>query len=159
MRPIEPGVGYTVRRFGDRASLVIDEQEVAPSVHPFKVSVVKVGSDWAFKVRPGTVNSRMPTLGGTALDAATAPTGSISATGIVYLAVNHTDGMNFPVSVTVHMAATLPATTNTVSYVSLASIDFSGSAPKVTSQNVETSLWGERLKCGTSDAEYFYTRA
>jgi hypothetical protein len=83
------------------------------------------------------------------------------ASGYVYIECKYTAGQSFPVpaDLKVMYDTTVPADTDTMAHINLAYIDFSGTNPKKTSQNVSTSLWGERLKCGSNPAEYFFCRA
>jgi hypothetical protein len=130
--------------------------------HPFLVILLKVSNVWHFQVVPGTINSLVPTLDGTALDSTPAPTKSLGgAPGYVYIECKYTSGQSFPVpaDLKVMYDTTVPTDTDTMAYINLAYIDFSGTNPKKTSQNVLTSLYGERLKCGTNPAEYFFTRS
>jgi hypothetical protein len=161
MRPVEPGVGYTVNRIGGRASLVIDLDGVGATAapHPYQVFLKKDGSTWKARVYPGSINGQTSSMGGSPLDASPAPLKTISASGYLYLEVTHTDGQDFPVSSTVEFDTTVPSNTNTKAYIGLAYIDYTGSKATKQSQLVETSIWGERLKCGSSDAEYFFSRA
>ena len=161
MALINPGVGliHSVGRDGIGIEVLPLPSGVASS-HPFLVKLVKVSDQWHFKVVPGTVNSKVPTLSGTLLDAAVAPTKSIgSNSGYVYLDMEYTEGTGFPDTFTVEYDTTVPADTDTKAYVALAYIDFSGATPKKTAKYVLTSLWGERLKCGSSTAEYYFSRA
>lgn len=159
MALINPGVGL-VHSVG-RDGIGIEILPVGGSgAHPFYVRLVKVSSAWHFKVTPGTVNSQVPTLDGTLLDANPAPSKSIgSASGYVYLDMTYTEGSGFPDTFTVEYDTAVPADTDTKAHVALAYIDFSAATPKKTAQYVSTSLWGERLKCGSSTAEYYFSRA
>lgn len=155
--------GVFVRAQGSHSPMV--EPEIffpEDTTHPFLVILLKVSNVWHFKVVPGTVNSLVPTLDGTALDSTPAPTKSLGgAPGYVYLECKYTSGQSFPVAadLKVKYETTVPADTDTMSHVALAYIEYGGATPKKTAQYVLTSLWGERLKCGTNPAEYFYTRA
>lgn len=149
------GVGYQLKETADTVSLVIDAGAAADDSHPFKVTL----SGLKFKVVSGTVNSKVPTLDGTALDAATAPEKTISATGHVYLKCKHTAGVAFPDTVTVQYATSVPADDDTYGYVDIATISVTSGVAKKTAQPVRTSLYGERLKCGSSTAEYYFSRA
>jgi hypothetical protein len=160
MGGINQGSGYTYEKSLNGVSLDILPQASGSNNHPFKVILVKDGTTWKFKVVPGTVNSKVPTLDGTLLDAATPPTKSLgSASGYVYLDLEYEEGLGFPKTALVKYETTVPADTDTKSHVALAYVDFTGSIPKKTAQYVSTSLWGERLKCGSSTAEYYFSRA
>jgi hypothetical protein len=130
----------------------------AESTHPYKVTVFKDGATWKAKVYPGSINGQTSEMGGTPLDDPTPPTTTISASGYLYLEVTHTDGSAFPVSSTVEFDTTVPTpNTDTKAYIGLAYITLTSGVAKKQSQLVTTSLWGERLKCGTSAAEYFFS--
>ena len=155
MKRLLPGAGYDLYETGDGVSLVINAAEPTDTDHPFKVKV----SGLKFKVTAGTVNSKMPTLDGTALDAGTAPEKTISATGHVYLKCKHTAGVSFPDTITVEYGASVPSDTDTYAYVDVATITVTSGAGRKTAQVVETSLYGDRLKCGTDPAAYFFARS
>jgi len=156
MKRLVPGVGYDIYETGDAVSLVIDTAQAADDSHPFKVTL----SGLKFKVVPGTVNSVMPTLDGTALDNATAPEKTISASGHVYLECVHTAGSNFPVSVAVKFDTATPSpNTDTRLYIHIATIVVTSGAAKKTAQVVTTSLWAEYFKCGSNDPEYYVSQA
>jgi len=161
MGGINPGVGYTYESNKGGVSLNILPGRGAP-LHPFYVSLLKVSGAWHFKVVPGTINSLVPFLETSPLDSNPAPTKSLgSASGYVYIECKYTSGQSFPVpaDLKVMYDTTVPTDTDTMAHVNLAYIDFSGTTPKKTAQYVSTSLWGERLKCGSNPAEYFFCRA
>ena len=155
--------GAFVRAQGSHSpSIEVDIGEVIsiPEDHPFKVKFVQVSGAWHFKVVPGTVNSFTPTLDGTKLDANPAPTKSVGTTvRYVYLECQYSAGNAFPYDVKVKIDTSVPFDTEEFAHVAIARIDATGASPKKLSQPVETSLWGERLKCGTEDAEYFFARS
>jgi hypothetical protein len=158
---MQDGTGYTYRDDAHGISLDILPQ-VSINKHPFLVTLLKVSGAWHFKVVPGTINSLVPFLETSALDANPAPTKSLgSASGYVYIECKYTSGQSFPVpaDLKVMYDTTVPADTDTMAHVNLAYIDFTGTTPKKTAQYVSTSLYGERLKCGTNPAEYFFTRS
>lgn len=155
MKRLVPGAGYDIYEGADTVSLVIDAAQAAEDSHPFKVTL----SGLKFKVVPGTVNSVMPTLDGTALDNATAPEKTISASGHVYLKCAHSAPTSFPSTITVEYASSVPADSDSYAYVDLATIDVTSGKATKSSQPVRTSLYGERLKCGGDPAEYFFSRA
>lgn len=149
------GVGYTLRETADTVSLTIDTPAEVSSDHPFKVKL----SGLKFKVTAGTVNSKMPTLDGTNLDAATPPEKTISASGHVYLKCKHTAGVSFPDTITVEYDTSTPTDSDSYAYVHIATITVTSGVGKKTAQVVETSLYGDRLKCGTDPAAYFFSRS
>jgi hypothetical protein len=156
MKHLVPGVGYDIYETGDAVSLVIDAAQAADDSHPFKVTI----SGLKFKVKPGTVNSVMPTLDGTVLDNATAPEKTISASGQVYLECNHTAGSNFPVSVAVKYDTATPSpSTESKLYIHIATINVASGKANKTAQVVKTSLWAEYFKCGSNDPEYYVSQS
>lgn len=159
MALINPGVGliHSVGRDGIGIEILPSGGSAS---HPFLVKLVRVSGAWHFKVVPGTVNSKVPTLDGNSIDANPAPTKSLGgAPGYVYLELEYQEGVGFPKTALVKYDTTVPADTDTKSYVALAYFTFTGANPKKTAQYVSTSLWGERLKCGSSTAEYYFSRA
>ena len=156
MKRLLPGAGYDLYETGDGVSLVINAAEPAEEAdHPFKVKL----SGLKFKVVPGTVNSKMPKMDGTNLDAATPPEKTISASGHVYLKCKHTSGVGFPDTVTVEYDTSTPTDDDTYGYVQIATITVTSGVAKKTAQVVETSLYVDRLKCGTDPAAYFFARS
>ena len=154
------GDGYLVNQDAGGISLEILPQGISTtSSHPYKVTLRKDGSTWKAKVYPGSINGQTSSMDSQPLDASPAPEKTIAASGYLYLEVTHTDGEDFPVSSTVEFDTTVPENTDTKAYIGLAYINFSGTVATKQSQLVETSLWGERLKCGSSAAEYFFSRA
>ena len=139
--------------------LDIDFPDAVVTLHPFYVTLFKDGSTNKFKVEAGTVNSKVPTLDGTKLDVLPAPSKTISATGYVYLKCQYSSSGAFPYTVTVEFGSTIPADGEEFAYVAIATINITSGVATKTSQDVQTSLYGERLKCGTSTAEYFFSRA
>lgn len=158
-----PGSGVFVRAQGSHSPIVEADVPMDLPVeqdHPFKVKFVRVSGAWHFKVVPGTVNSFTPTLDGTKLDANPAPTKSVGSTvRYIYLECQYSAGNSFPYDVKVKLDTSVPLDTDEFAYVAIARIDATGTKPVKLSQPVETSLWGERLKCGTEDAEYFFAQS
>jgi hypothetical protein len=161
---LQPGVGYTFTGTGSAATLVIDE---APWVyqtppHPFKVFCSKVGSDYIVRVTPGTINNIEPKMGSpaTQLSAVPAPTLNIGysmAPQTVYIYLQMPVGTGafpaFPDNPTVIHDTAPQTSTDSTAYLLLASVDNSTGA---VSQYVSGSQWGERYKCGSDPAGYFY---
>ena len=159
---INPGVGLVHSAASGGIAFEVLPPVTGAAEHPFFVSLFKSGSDWKFKVKPGTINGLVPSMSSSKLDAVPAPEKAIgSASGYVYVVCKYDDEEAFPLEadLTVEYDTALPANSDTLCHVPLAYIDFSGSAPRKTGQFVMTSLWGERLKCGDNDAEYFFCRA
>jgi len=158
MKRIVPGVGYDIYETGDTVSLVISAEQMPERIHPFYVTLF-YDAAIKFKVEPGTVNSFMPTLDGTKLDVKPAPSKTISATGYVYLKCQYSASGSFPYTVTVEYASSVPYDDDEFAYVSIATINITSGKSTKTAQSIRTSLSAERLKCGTGDAEYFFSRA
>ena len=153
------GTGYTMHQGPDGFWLDIETPEAQERIHPFYVTLFKEGSTNKFKVEPGTVNSKMPKLDDTALDTKPAPSKTASSTGYVYLKCRYQSEDSFPYTVTVEYDATIPADGDEYAYVSIATINVASGVVTKTAQSVRTSLYGERLKCGTSAAAYFFARS
>lgn len=159
---IQPGVGYTFTNLGGSFALTIDEaqpQFVQP--HPFKVFCSKSGSDYIVRVVPGTINNIEPTMSGQQLSAVPAPTlniGYSASPQTVYIYLEMPVGATgtpppFPDSPIIMHDTTAQTSDDTVAYLLLASVDNSTGA---VSQYVSGSQWGERYKCGTNDAAYYF---
>lgn len=155
LKRLTPGVGYDIYETSDTVSLVIDNGGKESSDHPFKVKL----SGLKMTVVPGTVNSIMPKLDGTALDNSPRPTKTLSASVQVYLKCENASGYAFPKTVTVETDTSTPASTDSYLYIHIATVVVSGTIATKTAQVVETSLWAEYLKCGSSAGEYFVSRS
>ena len=152
------GTGYTMHQGPDGFWLDIDFPEASVTLHPFYVTLFKDGTTNKFKVEPGTVNFKTPTLDGTKLDVLPAPSKTISATGYVYLKCQYSASGSFPYTLTVEYGASIPADGDEFAYVSIATINVTSGKATKTAQVVTTSLSAERLKCGTGDAAYFFAQ-
>ena len=161
---LQPGVGYTFTGNASSATLVIDEPWVYQTQpHPFKVFCSKSGSDYIVRVVPGTINNIEPTMGSppTQLSAVPAPTMNIGFSAspqTVYIYLQMPVGTSgtpppFPDGPTIMHDTSAQTNTNSTAYLLLASVDNSTGA---VSQSVSGSQWGERYKCGTNDAAYFF---
>lgn len=159
---LQPGVGYTFSGTGAAASLTIDEPWVYQTQpHPFKVFCSKSGSDYIVRVVPGTINNIEPTMSGQQLSAVPAPTlniGYSASPQTVYIYLQMPVGASgtpppFPDGPTVIHDTTPQTSTDSLAYLLLASVDNSTGA---VSQYVSGSQWGERYKCGTNDAAYYF---
>jgi hypothetical protein len=161
MALINPGVGLIHSVGRDGIGIEILPSTNGAAAHPFLVRLFKEGSTWKFKVVPGTVNSKVPTINDVKIDtpAPLTPAGTISASGYVYIECTYEEGSGFPITAKIEYATTVPADTDTKSHVNLASVELASGKAKKLAQFVSTSLWGERLKCGSSTAEYYYSRA
>jgi hypothetical protein len=161
---VQPGVGYTFTNSGGAFALTIDEPWVYQTQpHPFKVFCSKSGSDYIVRVVPGTINNIEPTMGSppTQLSAVPAPTlniGYSASPQTVYIYLQMPVGASgtpppFPDNPIV-MHDTAPQTsTDSTAYLLLASVD---NSTGTVSQSVSGSQWGERYKCGTNDAAYYF---
>jgi len=159
---IQPGVGYTFTNTGGAFALVIDEPWVYQTQpHPFKVFCSKVGSDYIVRVVPGTINNIEPTMSGTQLSAVPAPTlniGYSASPQTVYIYLQMPVGASgtpppFPDGPTVIHDTAAQTNSNSQAYLLLASVD---NSTGVVSQYVSGSQFGERYKCGGSDAAYYF---
>ena len=159
---LQPGVGYTFTGNASSATLVIDEPWVYQTQpHPFKVFCSKSGSDYIVRVVPGTINNIEPTISGQQLSAVPAPTlniGFSASPTTVYIYLEMPVGSTgtpppFPEDPIIIHDTTGQTNTDSTAYLLLASVDNSTGA---VSQYVSGSQWGERYKCGTNDAVYFF---
>ena len=161
---LQPGVGYTFTGNASSATLVIDEPWVYQTQpHPFKVFCSKSGSDYIVRVVPGTINNIEPKMGSpaTQLSAVPAPTlniGNSASPTTVYIYLEMPVGSTgtpppFPEDPIIIHDTTGQTNTDSVAYLLLASVDNSTGA---VSQYVSGSQSGERYKCGTNDAAYFF---
>jgi hypothetical protein len=119
------------------------------STHPFLVVDASTESPAAAKVTVifGQVNSLTPTIATVALDTDPAPTLTV-ITGVVYLKVN-LDANAIATSVEVLNAASLPASTATEGYITLATLTVAANAITALDQSVTHSL--QFLRCNDQD--------
>ena len=159
---VQPGVGYTFTNSGGAFALTIDEPWVYQTQpHPFKVFCSKSGSDYIVRVVPGTINNIEPTISGQQLSAVPAPTlniGYSASPTTVYIYLQMPVGASgtpppFPDGPTIMHDTSAQTNTNSTAYLLLASVDNSTGA---VSQYVSGSQSGERYKCGTNNAAYFF---
>ena len=159
---LQPGVGYTFTGNASSATLVIDEPWVYQTQpHPFKVFCSKSGSDYIVRVVPGTINNIEPTMSSQQLSAVPAPTMNIGFSAspqTVYIYLQMPVGTSgtpppFPDGPTIMHDTSAQTNTNSTAYLLLASVDNSTGA---VSQYVSGSQSGERYKCGTNNAAYFF---
>ena len=159
---LQPGVGYTFTGNASSATLVIDEPWVYQTQpHPFKVFCSKSGSDYIVRVVPGTINNIEPTMSSQQLSAVPAPTMNIGFSAspqTVYIYLQMPVGTSgtpppFPDGPTIMHDTSAQTNTNSTAYLLLASVD---NSTGTVSQSVSGSQWGERYKCGTNDAVYYF---
>ena len=118
------------------------------ATHPYQVNYVSTagGSD-TFSIVTGATNNIVP---GNIASTITVATGSYDVwIRHPYLSPNFPDATNFEWAI----GATIPADTDTDGYILIATIV----GTNVT-QIVTGSLWADRLKLGTSTAEYYFAR-
>jgi hypothetical protein len=133
----------------------------AEPTHPFQVFCTKVGSDYIVRVIPGTINSIEPTISGTQLSAVPPPTlniGFSASPQTVYIYLLMPVGASgtpppFPDGPTVIHDTSPQTNSDSEAYLLLASVD---NSTGVVSQYVSGSQSGERYKCGSNDAAYFF---
>jgi hypothetical protein len=159
---VQPGVGYTFTNSGGAFALTIDEPWVYQTQpHPFQVFCTKVGSDYIVRVIPGTINNIEPTISGTQLSAVPPPTlniGFSASPQTVYIYLLMPVGASgtpppFPDGPTIIHDTAPQTNSDSQAYLLLASVD---NSTGVVSQYVSGSQWGERYKCGGSDAAYYF---
>lgn len=154
MGGIQPGNGYTFD-----ASLRGVSLDILPAsrvlVHPFKVTAFKQGGDIKVRIRAGTVNNLVPEISGTALDAETPPTLTLSGnhTFRIYLrGESSSPPVFFPDAVEAVSATSDQADTDTYGYLLLATVVVSGGAIVSVNQFVYASQVLIRAKPGTATA-------
>jgi hypothetical protein len=121
----------------------INEPDPLPDdCFPFKLKLV---SGTTYSVCPGTVNNKTPSNMGS--------TFSISGTTKLWLRCTHSPSTDFPDSIIIQTGSTLPADTDTYAYVLVGEASGGGVAQYITG-----SLWGDRIKLGSSVAKYYFAR-
>ena len=165
---INPGVGYTFSNDKRGTALIIDTFVPAKYTHPFRVYEDSTAEGQAIlKVTPGTLNNIFPTINGTAVGETGAHFSLPSSDSIIYLTIpaSQSSGAAFPAgtpTITLAGGSTIPSKTETTAYVGIAKIKATpveGGQPVLEiSPLVSGSLWGERFKCGSSSAEYWFSQ-
>lgn len=150
---INAGVGYTFNSDSRGMSLVVDTPGRRRT--PLEVYGTVVNGSPAVKVFPGTVNGRVPTISGTALDANTAPHLTVTSSGVIYLKVTRATGQVFPATAVVEFAASLPADTSTTGHITLATVTKTGNSLQIY-QAVDRSLIVSRVAYGASGALFYW---
>lgn len=110
--------------------------------HPFHVRKVVTGETITHKVCTGMVNNMIPDNMDTTIEL---------TTGYVYISCG-VSGENYPYSVHIYQGSTVPADTESASYIAIARI-----VDSVAEQLVSSSLWTERFKCGGDPAKYWWS--
>jgi len=176
------GYGFSI----NTTSPFPSESEVSTR-HPFKVIPIgPSGSNFRYQVVSGTLNNIVPEIDDVItstevlLDRATSgvpdpPTGQLNIStstlqSFVYLRAGPatTSPYDFPDTNTVNtsypkiISSDVALTdTDTYGYVLLAKFDMDSATAPTTgalSQYVSSSLWGDRIKLGTTTARYYYAR-
>lgn len=145
--------------------------ETGEATHPFYLSLQSDASGQLYgKIEPGTYQGEMPTLNGTALNAATAPLAALLSTGTeyIYLKVTYTltasaNGYVYSATLTeciisVQSAAQsnpYGANTTGIYWILLATV----TNGRKSSQNTTTSLSGEVCDAGGEDGSATLTTA
>lgn len=160
-----PGVGYTFTNGTGGMSLVIDDAP-APAATPFTVTKAKLAGSDIVKIVPGMVNDVIPLINGVLMtDPAHTPLPMPGAAGLYVVAVQcNADPApaSFPKIDSEIVIEPYPTTnTDTEAYLPLAILTItaapSGGLNVVVNQSVGGSQWGDRLKCGSNPAEYFFS--
>jgi hypothetical protein len=122
--------------------LFADECTGPDCAHPFHVRKVVTGETVTFKVCTGMVNNIIPSNMNITI-----------GSGGAYVYVNCTvAGENYPDGVTIGTGASIPADTDSNSYIAIAHI-----VDEESEQLVSSSLWTERFKCGETPAKYWWS--
>jgi hypothetical protein len=110
--------------------------------HPFHVRKVVTGEVITFTVCTGMVNNIIPSNMDVSIG---------SGAGYVYISCS-VSGENYPVDVTIGSGGSIPADTDSNSYIAIAQI-----VDENSEQLVSSSLWTERFKCGGDPAKYWWS--
>ena len=110
--------------------------------HPFFVKRQTSGETVTFTVCTGMVNNIVPSN----MDV-------VISLGAAYVYISCTvSGSDYPVAVTIGSGASIPADTDSNSYIAIAQI-----VDGQPEQLVSSSLWTERFKCGMEPAKYWWS--
>jgi hypothetical protein len=160
-----PAAGVLVKHQGSHSPMVEgnDYDKLAPPIpdHPFKIKFKKVDNVWKFYVVPGSVNNKVPTLKEvSSLDAVPAPMENVpSSAQDVYIICPYVEDQPFPKDPDIDLDTSTPENTDSNAYIKIGRIQLVDGKPVKLSQTVMTSLWIERLKCGSGSAEYYVSRS
>jgi hypothetical protein len=145
---MRPGVGYGFNRDSGGTSLTIISNSSSAVV--LKLQAVNVGAATVI-VTPGTYHSVVPTIGGTAINAATPPQLTITTTGVIYAHLIMTDTTtNAVTSVEILNAASLPTSTATDVYQTIATVTLTAGVIAAPANALAGSQ--DLLRCGSSFA-------
>jgi hypothetical protein len=168
-RPSSGNQGNVVQSPAGISQFVSAANFTPAASYPFKVVIVGSASPepgFFFTVRPGTFNGYIPTLNGTRIDDKPFPGGpkaNAHPSGKVYIKATTTEEegvATFPAELTIHYTDTaIPDDTDTAVHYLIAWINISTDGKTATvAQNLYTSIWADRLKCGTDPATYFLSK-
>lgn len=154
MSKLQPGQGYNFTSDAKGFSLSIDgagRKRAALEVYANAISSTSA----AVSVQPGSVNGVIPQIDGAYLDAATTPKLSVSASGYIYLKATRASGSPFPATVEILFAATVPADTESLGHLALASVTKTGNSLQL-SQLVRSSLIAARVATSPAGAYWYW---
>ncbi len=155
LRSITPRSGPGVRVNGGGGGTTFSASIVArqPSAsHPFKVLNASTATEAKVRVVFGQVNSITPTIATVALGTDPAPELTV-VSGVVYLKITVDEETGVVSTAEIGNAATLPASTVTEGYLTLAEVTVASDAVTAINQAVTHSLGSRR--CGTNDYHFW----
>lgn len=136
------------------------------NILPFTVSVVLEGSNWKYRVFPGTLNNVIPKMGSPSVPltnnpAPTATFGKSEAENqleYIYIASSPSSEDPYfpdPNNCKIINDSSPQTDDDSNSYLLIATVNQKTGA---VTQMVNSSLWGSRFKCGAEQATYWYSR-
>lgn len=159
------GVGVLMKGSGSGSpSFVLEDLGDAPILHPFRLTartevVGGVGTSYV-KVRAGTVNNKVPTIGGTRLDSSTPPEITLTGTEThrIYIKVEiGASPVFFPDTVTIINTTTDQTDADEDGYLLIGTIVTEDGVVTAINQFVYASQVVVRAKPGTGTAIYLWT--
>ena len=152
-----PAAGTFVRAQGSHSPMIEADVQAPDTIkHPFQITAYKTSAGAiTARVRAGTANNLVPTISGTALDAATPPelTLTDNATNRIYLkAEKGASPVFFPDILSVITSTSVQSDTNTEGYLLLGSVVTSGGKVTAVNQYVYASQVVVRAKPGSATA-------
>lgn len=133
-----------------------------PNTHPFQIITMQDGDHYKYMVVPGTINNIVPVMkvGGSnvPLDNIPPPTTALGSSSVdeleyIFLELKSEDNTFPSGEPEVKHDTTVPTATDDTGIVVLGSVNKKNGQ---VDQFVLSSLCGERFKCGSNNAEYFY---
>jgi hypothetical protein len=160
---VQPGNGYGFYASGYGASLDLSKPfpEDASAFNNYKPLFPTIDATDKVTVSPGTVNRIVPKIGSAYIDAATAPTVTVTGEGYICIKLTYVAATFFPrtAEIIFNAGTATPADTETIGYYPLAKVN-SVTVGSVTTYSLIVFSYGNficnRLKSGANPAAWYW---